>query len=94
MDVLWNESGVRSDLGVFDFPITCLPDQLECAQTGRRFLFWVKHVPLIANYAHSEIWCAEPLVSSAVSVVPTKLVKKELRARIAMHSNIRVEPRI
>ena len=47
-----------------------------------------KHVPLVRNYAHSEIWCDHVPEPDGPFVPPTKLVWKEVRAMIQKNSQI------
>ena len=91
-DALW-QGGVPSDLGVLQFPVSCLPGNLECPDTHRHFRFFPKHVPLEDNYAHSEIWCDDIPAGDGHYVVPTKLVKKALKTIIAQNSRVSIEPR-
>ena len=46
------------------------------------FAFFPKHVPLKRNYAHSEVWCDRIPRQNARYVLPTRLVQRELRAKI------------
>jgi hypothetical protein len=87
-DARWTETERLDAWGVFQIPVSCLPQQATCRDTGRQFAFFPKHVPLQKNYAHSEIWCDDIPPSNAGYVVPTKLVKKEFRAMIQKHSQI------
>jgi hypothetical protein len=87
-DTLWTDTGKLDGLGVFQFPVSCLPRDITCATTARRFAFMPKHVPLTKNYAHSELWCDEVPTKNAGYVVPTKLVWKEVRATIQKNSQI------
>jgi hypothetical protein len=87
-DARWTEREKLDGWGVFQFPISCLPHQVTCRDTERRFSFFAKHVPLKRNYAHSEIWCQDVPPQNAGYVLPTKLVKKELRAMIQKHSQV------
>ena len=87
-DTLWNETGRQNGLGVFAFSVSTLPDELTCPDTRRRFTFFAKHVPLIKNYAHSEVWCDHVPRRDEGYVLPTRLVQKELRAKIQKNSRI------
>lgn len=87
-DALWTPMHRLHGLGVFQFPVSCLPERCTCSQTNRQFVFFPKHVPLSNNYAHSEIWCDEFPAKNAGYVLPTALVKKELRASIQKYSRI------
>jgi hypothetical protein len=88
IDVLWTKTKRLDGWGVYQFPVSCLPQGAVCSETRRQFTFFPKHVPLYNNYAHSEIWCDELPKKNAGYVLPTKLVKKELRAMIQKHSQI------
>lgn len=90
-DALWTETDRLSGWGVFQFPVAALPAELICPNTARNFTFFAKHVPLKRNYAHSEIWCDEFPRRNAGYIHPTKLVKKELRARIQKQSRIAIQ---
>jgi hypothetical protein len=87
-DARWTETERLDDWGVFQFPVSCLPQEATCRDTARRFSFFPMHVPLRKNYAHSEIWCDEVPPQNAGYILPTKLVKKELRAMIQKHSQV------
>jgi hypothetical protein len=87
-DARWAEAERLDAWGVFQIPVSCLPRQATCGDTGRQFTFFPKHVPLNKNYAHSEIWCDEVPSSNAGYALPTGLVKKEFRAMIQKHSRI------
>lgn len=87
-DALWTETERLDGWGVFQFPVSCLPQEAICSETQRRFAFFPKHVPLRRNYAHAEVWCDEFPRKNEAYVVPTKLVKKEFRARIQKYSQI------
>jgi hypothetical protein len=87
-DVLWTPKGRQHGFGVFQFPVSCLPASLTCRESGRRFTFFPKHVPLWNNYAHSEVWCDEIPGKNQGYVLPTSVVKKEVRATIQKHSRI------
>ena len=87
-DALWITTKRLDGMGVFSFPVSCLPEELICPSTARRFTFWPKHVPLRNNYAHSEIWSDDLPRRNAEYVLPTKLVRKELRARIQQNSRV------
>jgi len=90
-DSLWTEEERLKGLGVFSFPVSILPYESTCPDTGRRFVFFPKHVPLKKNYAHSEVWCDQIPRQNAGYVVPTRLVQKELRAKIQKNSRIVIE---
>ncbi len=90
-DALWTDNGRLHGWGVFQFPVSCLPEKSVCAATGRQFTFFPKHVPLKNNFAHSEIWCDQLPRKNAEYVLPTRFVRKELRARIQKHSRIVIE---
>jgi hypothetical protein len=87
-DALWGPTKRLDGMGVFEFPVSCLPEELVCPTTARQFTFWPKHVPLGNNYAHAEIWSDELPRRNAGYVLPTKLVCKELRARIQKSSRL------
>jgi len=87
-DALWDEEKRYDGWGVFQFPVACLPSELTCPDTGRRFTFFPKHVPVRKNYAHSEIWCDRLPRAHAGYVVPTSLVKLELRALISQNIQV------
>jgi hypothetical protein len=93
-DALWTETERLDGLGVFQFPVSCLPNELICSNTGRRFTFFPKHVPVKKNYAHSEIWCDEIPSLNSGYVLPTEVVKKALRANIQKFSQPVIAPRI
>jgi hypothetical protein len=90
-DTLWTDKNRKTGVGVYEFPVSCLPDRLRCTATGREFCFFPKHVPLWNNYAHSEIWCDNFPRSNSRYVLPTELVKKELRAQIQKNHRIAVQ---
>ncbi len=90
-DALWNDKERLDGLGVFQFPVSCLPREAICPTTGGRFTFWPKHVPLRNNYAHSEVWSDQLPRRNVGYVLPTKLVRKELRATIQKNSQIVIE---
>jgi hypothetical protein len=90
-DALWGPAKRLDGMGVFEFPVSCLPGDLSCPATARQFTFWPKHVPLGNNYAHSEIWSDELPRRNAEYVLPTKLVCKELRARIQQNSRVVID---
>jgi hypothetical protein len=87
-DALWNEAGRVEGLGVFAFSVSTLPEEATCPETGRKFAFSPKHVPLKRNYAHSEVWCDNIPPQNAGYILPTRLVQKELRAKIQKNSRI------
>jgi hypothetical protein len=87
-DALWTDNEKLDGWGVFRFPASCLPEEAVCSQTQRRFTFFPRHVPLRKNYAHSEVWCDELPRTNSAYVLPTKIVKKEFRARIQKYSQI------
>jgi hypothetical protein len=87
-DALWSKTERLDGLGVFQFPVSCLPREAICPVTGESFTFWPKHVPLENNYGHSEVWSDRLPRANAGYVVPTKLVRKELRATIQKNSQI------
>lgn len=93
-DALWSENERLNGWGVFQFPASCLPIQLICSNTDRRFTFFPRHVPLARNYAHSEVWCDEIPARRSGYMVPTKIVRKELRAIIQKHSTIIIEAEV
>jgi hypothetical protein len=82
-DALWGKTTRHEGLGVFQFPVSCLPAVLICRDTKRQFTFFPRHVPLENNYAHSEIWCDHHPPQGGQYVLPTALVKKELKAAIS-----------
>jgi hypothetical protein len=90
-DTLWNNTERLNGLGVFQFPASCLLKEAKCSDTGRRFTFFPKHVPLYNNYAHAEVWCDELPRRNAEYVLPTKLVWKELRATIQKNCHITID---
>jgi hypothetical protein len=90
-DALWDDSRRLDGWGVYQFPVALIPQEAECSQTQRRFTFFPKHVPRGKNYSHSEIWCDELPERNAGYVLPTELVKKELRAIIQKHSRTVIE---
>jgi hypothetical protein len=90
-DALWNEEERLKGLGVFAFPASTVQDEATCSDTGRRFAFFPKHVPLKRNYAHSEVWCDHIPRQNAEYVLPTRLVQKELRAKIQKNSRIVIQ---
>lgn len=90
-DALWGPTKKLNGMGVFEFPVSCIPGELVCPTTTRRFAFKPKHVPLGNNYAHSEIWSDELPGTSADYALPTKLVCKELRAIIQKNSRIVIQ---
>ena len=94
-DVLWQDHiEERYDgWGVFAFPVSCLPAEITCHDTARRYTFFPKHVPLERNYAHSEIWCDTLPRSNASYVKPTASVRKKLRALIWQHIQVIRQPR-
>lgn len=87
-DALWSPTKRLDGMGVFEFPVSCLPLELTCPNTARCFTFWPKHVPLGKNYSHSEVWSDELPRRNTGYVLPTKLVCKELRATIQKNSRI------
>lgn len=93
-DALWTDKEKLIGLGVFEFPVSCLPREIVCPSTARCFNFWPKHVPLTKNYAHSEIWSGETPRTTSNYVLPTKIVCKELRAVIQKHSRIVIPPQL
>lgn len=87
-DTLWTHTERLDGLGVFEFPVSCLPREVVCGSTAKRFFFMPKHVPLTKNYAHAEIWCDHAPRPDGKFVAPTKLVWKEVRATIQKNSRI------
>lgn len=87
-DALWTDNERLAGQGVFEFPVSCLPDRLVCTETGQEFTFFPKHFPSKKNYAHTEIWCDHLAQKNAAYVLPTRLVRKEFRARIQKNSRI------
>ena len=85
-DVLGTDKGKLSAWGVYQFPVSCIPSDCICPTTSRRFTFFPKHVPLRNNYAHSEIWCDAIPRQNAGYIIPTSLVRKEVRAMIQRNS--------
>jgi hypothetical protein len=90
-DATWTDKKRLPDAGVYQFPLSCLPAEARCPNTGRQFTFFPKHVPLWNNYAHTEIWCDSLPRKNAVFVLPTEEVKKELRARIQKNHRIAIQ---
>jgi hypothetical protein len=90
-DALWSDAKRYDGWGVYQFPATCLPRNVLCSHTGRKFTFFPKHVPIWNNYAHTEIWSSElPELSMDRYILPTEVVKKELRATIQKNFQIAI----
>lgn len=89
-DALWNDKRRLSGMGVYEFPVSCLPIEQICPNTGRRFTFFPKHVPLWNNYAHTEVWCDSIPRKNANYVLPTDEVKKIVRANIQKHHGVAI----
>ncbi len=87
-DVLWVEANKLEGFGIFQIAVAVIPGELVCRETGRRFTFFPKHAPHEDNYAHSEIWCDNIPPQNAGCVVPTKIVKKEFKARISRNLQV------
>jgi hypothetical protein len=90
-DTRWTDKQRTAGAGVYQFPVSCLPAKSRCPDTAREFTFFPKHVPLWNNYAHSEIWCDTLPRRNAGYVLPTELVKKELRALIQKNHRIAIQ---
>lgn len=90
-DARWSDKRRIVGAGVYQFPISCLPARSRCSDTAREFTFFPKHVPLWNNYAHSEVWCDSFPRRNAGYVLPTELVKKELRAQIQKSHRIAIQ---
>ena len=93
-DVKWESKGRIAGAGVYGFPVSCLPALIECPDTHRRFTFSAKHVPLWNNYAHTEIWCDSVPTTGPTYVVPTRVVRKELRAQIQKCHRVFIEAEV
>jgi hypothetical protein len=81
--------------GVLAFPREAIPPTLTSSGQSRKdptfeLRFWVEHVPLAANYGHSELRASRngsPLSSDEGGRVP-KLVRKQFRELVASRATI------
>jgi len=83
---LWDNRKKLVGLGVYEFPVSRIPETLRCPNTQREFTFFAKHVPLWNNYAHTELWCDSLPKKNSGFVEPTKEVKKQFRAAIQKYA--------
>jgi hypothetical protein len=90
-DCLFSEQGIYNGVGVVGFQIADVPPKVSQPQ-GPAYIFFLKHVPLPDNYAHSEIWSDhEPGTGDYRE--PGKTVKHEFRVRLCQRiglDNIRI----
>ena len=90
-DCLFSEQGIYNGLGVVDFQIADVPASVSQTQ-GPAYIFFLKHVPLPDNYAHSEIW-SDQVRGSRNYREPSKTVKLEFRVRLCQRigpDNVRI----
>ena len=91
-DALFAEDGRFNGLGVVEFRVFDIPSRIDQEQ-GPAYFFFMQHVPLQENYAHSEIWSdqdvkgSDPNPAMRIYRVPSKTVK--LRFRIMLAQRIR-----
>jgi hypothetical protein len=91
-DCLFSENGIYNGLGVVDFQVADVPVRVSQAQ-GPTYVFFLKHVPLSDNYAHSEIWSDQEQGDGEYRE-PSKTVKLEFRVRLCQRiglNNVRIE---
>lgn len=90
-DCLFSEQGIYNGLGVVGFQVTDVPARVPQPQ-GPAYIFFLKHVPLPDNYAHSEVWSdQEPGTGDYRE--PSKTVKLEFRVRLCQRigqGNVRI----
>jgi hypothetical protein len=90
-DCLFSEQGIYNGLGVVDFQIADVPAKVSQPQ-GPAYIFFLRHVPLPDNYAHSEIW-SDQAPGSGDYREPSKTVKLEFRVRLCQRiglGNVRI----
>jgi hypothetical protein len=91
-DALFDENGKYNGLGVVEFKAYDLPPRINQSQ-GPAYVFFMQHVPLPANYSHSEIWSDQEARTGAYRE-PSRTVKLEFRIRLCQRISrdcIRVE---
>lgn len=86
-DVLFSREGAYNGLGAVELKVSDMPGRVSQEQ-GPTYLFFMQHVPLDENYAHSEIWSdQEP--GTGTYRAPSKTVK--LKFRVSLCQRIRQE---
>lgn len=86
-DVLFAEDGRYNGLGVVEFKVCDVPPIINQDQ-GPAYVFFMRHVPYVDNYSHSEIW-SDQNPQTGDYREPSKTVK--LKFRIHLCQRIRQE---
>jgi hypothetical protein len=90
-DVLFLPDGTsNAEMGVLEFAVRDIPPTLQ--HGGPAFLFFPKHVPIEANFSHSELWC-DRAERTGEYVEPNSTVKKLLRTKLSQRVIIRIPAR-
>lgn len=91
-DVLFAEDGKYNGLGVVEFDVSDIPPNVVQEQ-GPTYVFFMRHVPHVDNYAHSEIW-SDHATQTGNYREPTKTVKLKFRIHLCQRitqERIRIE---
>ena len=80
-DVLFDEEGKYNGLGVVGFRVDDITCTVKPAE-GHPYNFFMKHIPLSNNYAHSEIWSDQDPPTIAMFKRPSKTALLEFRIRL------------
>jgi hypothetical protein len=86
-DVLFAEDSKYNGLGVVEFKVSDIPPRIAQDQ-GPPYVFFMRHVPEMANYSHSEIWSDQDPQTGDYRE-PSKTVR--LKFRIHLCQRIRQE---
>ncbi len=87
-DVVFSEDGIFDGFGVLEFAVRDVPSSLEEEGTPV-YIFFLKHIPLEDNYAHSEIWC-ETEQETGRYVSPSQTVRKKFRTMLSQRVTVRI----